>query len=198
MRLNQTARVWAPGLSTARWLALSCFLAASTGPNDRPLTDSKSIASKPEPAARPAPIDDLFYTRNVFGAAWSPDGKEVLFTTDISDRFNLWKVSASGGWPIQLTQSDDVQSDAVWSPDGKWIVYQQDQAGNELYDLYAIPANGGEPVNLTNTPAIRELGPSWSHDGSTIAFAYKPKNGTSYDVALLDWKTRKVRKLTNE
>jgi len=173
-------------------------MAASTGPDDRPLTDPKSVVSASNPAARPAPIDDLYYTHSVFGAAWSPDGQQIVFTTDISGRSNLWKVRASGGWPIQLTQSDDRQYNAVWSPDGKWIVYQQDRAGNELWDLYAIPSEGGEPLNLTNTPAIREQDPHWSHDGSTIAFAYKPKEGSQYDIALLDWSTRKVHKLTNE
>lgn len=173
-------------------------VAASTGPDDRPLTDPKSVVSVSNLAARPAPIDDLYYTRSVFGAAWSPDGQQIVFTTDISGRSNLWKVRASGGWPIQLTQSDDRQYNAVWSPDGKWIVYQQDRAGNELWDLYAIPSDGGEPLNLTNTPAIREQDPHWSHDGSTIAFSYKPKDGTQYDIALLDWSTRKVHKLTNE
>jgi dipeptidyl aminopeptidase/acylaminoacyl peptidase len=173
-------------------------LAASTGPDDRPLTDPKSVVSESNPAARPAPIDDLYYTRSVFGAAWSPDGQQIVFTTDISGRSNLWKVRASGGWPIQLTQSDDRQYSAVWSPDGKWIVYQQDRAGDELWDLYAIPSAGGEPLNLTNTPTIREQDPHWSHDGRTIAFAYKPKDGSQYDIALLDWSTRKVHKLTNE
>jgi dipeptidyl aminopeptidase/acylaminoacyl peptidase len=173
-------------------------LAASTGPDDRPLTDPKSVVSQSNPAARPAPIDDLYYTRSVFGAAWSPDGQQIVFTSDMSGRSNLWKVRASGGWPIQLTQSDDRQYGAVWSPDGKWIVYQQDRAGDELWDLYAIPSEGGEPQNLTNTPAIREQDPHWSHDGRTIAFAYKPKDGSQYDIALLDWATRKVRKLTNE
>jgi Tol biopolymer transport system component len=185
-----------------RWLAISFFLCApllaATGPDDRPITDPHSVMSASDAAARPAPVDDLYYTRNVFGPAWSPDGQQIVFTTDISGRFNLWKVRASGGWPVQLTQSDDVQSGAVWSPDGKWIVYQQDHAGNELYDLYAIPADGGDPVNLTNTPAIREQGPRWSHDGKTVAFAYKPKQGTQYDIALLDWATRKVHRLTNE
>ena len=173
-------------------------LAGSTGPDDRPLTNPMSVVSASNSAARPAPVDDLYYTRSVFGAAWSPDGQQILFTSDVSGRFNLWKVRASGGWPIQLTQSDDVQSSAVWSPDGKWIVYQQDHAGNELYDLYAIPSDGGESANLTNTPAIREQDPHWSHGGNTIAFAYKTKDGSQYDIALLDWSTRKVHKLTNE
>jgi len=174
------------------------LLTGSTGPDDRPLTDPKSVVSASNPASRPVPIDDLYYTRSVFGAAWSPDGQQIAFTSDISGRSNLWKVRASGGWPIQLSQSDDRQYSAVWSPDGKWIVYQQDHAGDELWDLYAIPSDGGEAVNLTNTPAIREQDPHWSHDGTTIAFAYKTKDGSQYDIALLDWSTRKVHKLTNE
>jgi dipeptidyl aminopeptidase/acylaminoacyl peptidase len=186
------------GLFVILCWSLCARLGASTGPDDRPLTDPKSVVSASNPAARPAPVDDLYYTRIVFGAAWSPDGQQIVFTTDISSRPNLWKVRASGGWPIQLVQSDDRQYGAVWSPNGKWIVYQQDRAGNELWDLYAIPSDGGEPVNLTNTPDIREQDPHWSHDGSTIAFAYKPKDATQYDIALLDWSTRKVHKLTNE
>ena len=181
---------------------LGCGLYASdrvaTGPDDRVPTDPKSVVSANNPEARPAPFDDLFYTRNVFGAAWSPDGQQIVFTTDMSGRFNLWKVRSSGGWPIQLTQSDDRQYSAVWSPDGKWIVYQQDQAGNELWDLFAVPSDGGAPVNLTNTPDIREEDPHWSHDGRTIAFSRKPKEGTQYDIALLDWSTRQVRTLTHE
>lgn len=173
-------------------------LLASTGPGDRPLTDPKSVVSPSNGAARPAPLDDLYYTRRTFDAAWSPDGQEIVFTTDISGRFNLWKVRASGGWPIQLTQSDDRQYNAVWSPDGKWIVYQQDHEGDELWDLYAIPSDGGEATNLTKTPTVREQDPHWSHDGRTIAFVYKPKDSTQYDIALLDWNTRKVHKLTNE
>jgi hypothetical protein len=89
-------------------------LAASTGPDDRPLTDPKSVVSASNAAARPAPIDDLYYTRSVFAAAWSPDGKQIVFVSDLAGRTNLWKVSASGGWPIQLTQSDDRQYSPVW------------------------------------------------------------------------------------
>ena len=173
-------------------------LAASTGPDDRPLTDPKSVVSASNSGARPAPIDDLYYTRSVFGASWSPDGRQISFVSDIAGRSNLWKVSASGGWPVQLTQSDDRQYSPVWSPDGKWIVYEQDHGGDELWDLYAVPSDGGEIINLTNTPAVREQDPVWSHDGRTIAFDYKAKEGSQYDVALLDWKTRKVQLLTHE
>jgi dipeptidyl aminopeptidase/acylaminoacyl peptidase len=186
------------GLLVVVWCSRYALSASSLGPDNRQLTDPRWVTSAPNPAAQPAPIDDLYYTRNLFGGAWSPDGRQIVFTTDISGRLNLWKVRASGGWPIQLTQSDDRQYKAIWSPDGKWIVYQQDDAGNELWDLFAVPSDGGTPINLTNTPAISELDPQWSHDGSTIAFAYKGKEESQYDIALLDWTTRRVHKLTTE
>ena len=31
-----------------------------------------------------------------------------------------------------------------------------------------------------------------------LAIAYRPKTSSNVDIALLDWKTKKVRKLTNE
>jgi dipeptidyl aminopeptidase/acylaminoacyl peptidase len=175
-----------------------CSMAQSSGPDARPITDAKAIVSASDPNARPIPIDDLYFTRSVSSASWSPDGKEILFTTDISGRSNLWKVNADGGWPIQLTQSDERQYSGTWSPDGKWILFQQDSAGNELWDIFAIPSEGGEAINLTNTPEIREENPRWSPDGKTLALNHKPKEATVYNVALMDWPTRKVTLLTHE
>jgi dipeptidyl aminopeptidase/acylaminoacyl peptidase len=179
-------------------LIAALTLMASSGPDDRQVTDPTSVKSVSNPQARAIPIDDLFFTRNVSGPSWSPDGKEIVFTTNLTGRYNLWKVAASGGWPIQLSQSDDREFGAVWSPDGKWIVYQQDRGGQEYYDLFAIPSAGGEAVNLTSTPDISETNARFSPDGSMLALSYKPKTSSTPDVALLDWQTRRVRNLTRE
>ena len=116
----------------------------------------------------------------------------------MSGRSNLWKVTSSGGWPIQLTQSDERQTGGTWSPDGKWIVFQQDVAGNEIWDVFAVPSDGGEVVNLTSTREVREESPRWSPDGKSIALNIKPSESTSYDLAVLDWATRRVTNLTRE
>jgi dipeptidyl aminopeptidase/acylaminoacyl peptidase len=170
----------------------------ASGPADRRPTDPKSITSPVSAGARSVPIDDLFYSRRIFSQAWSPDGKQIVMSTNFTGRFNLWKVNAAGGWPIQLLQSDDRQSFPLWSPDGKWIIYQQDSGGNEMSDLYAVPANGGQPVNLTNTPHISEDYPWFSRDGSMLAYTVKREDSSTSNIAVMDWATRKQRLITDE
>ena len=179
-------------------LALSGLSTAVSGPNDRQPTDPKSVTSVSSPNATPVAVEDLYVTRLIGSAALSPDGAEVAVTTNLTGRTNLWKMSAAGSWPVQLMYSDDRQAEPVWSPDSRWIAYSQDKGGNELWDIYVISRDGGSPTNLTDTPDIREDHPVWSHDGKSIACEIKPKQAPSYDLAIIDVATHKLRKLTEE
>jgi dipeptidyl aminopeptidase/acylaminoacyl peptidase len=167
-------------------------------PEERAVSDPQSIASVKNDRARPVPIDDLYFTRTITNGAWSPDGKEVVFTTNLTGRLNLWKVAAAGGWPVQLAVSDDRQMRGMWTPDGKWILWQQDRGGNEQWDVYAIPAAGGAPVNITATPDISESDALPSPDSTRLAIAYKPKSASVTDIGVLDLTTHAVRNLTND
>lgn len=70
--------------------------------------------------------------------------------------------------------------------------------GGELFDIFAVPSEGGEPVNLTQSPDISEREARWSPDGNSIAISYRAKTAASSDIALLDWTSHKIRKLTDE
>ncbi len=174
------------------------LVAAVKSPDERPITKPTSLNSRSNPQAGPIGIDDLFYTRAVSGPSWSPDGREIVFTTNLTGRLNLWKVSADGGWPVQLSQSDDRETQASWSPDGKWIVYQQDFGGGEYYDLFAMPSKGGEAINLTGTKDVSETSALWSPDGKSLAFARKLKSSAGANVAVMNWPTHEIAQLTHE
>src|SRR5882757_3822064 len=103
--------------SAALLLALASLLFVfARSPEERLITDPATITSPRNAGAHPIPIDDLFFSRNITDPAWSPDGKEIVFTTNLTGRMNLWKVAAGGGWPVQLSVSDDRQLNSMFSP----------------------------------------------------------------------------------
>jgi len=182
-------------------LALASSLQAAPvlkGPPARALTDPKSLSSPVLEGAAAVPIADLFYVRNSLDAVWSRDSKSFIVSTNLTGRFNLWSVSASGAFPTQLTQSDDRQMGIATSPDGKWVVFQSDRGGAEIFDLYAVPTAGGAVVNLTHSDDVSETGAVFSRDSRLIAFDHRLKTGASANVAVMDFATRTVRVLTHE
>jgi len=173
-------------------------LAGQTLPAPQAITDPKQIASKPNAQVEPRglTIEKLYMTRQVGRPTWSPDGKSIAFISNMSGRNNLWLVPAEGGWPVQLTVSDQRQSSPAWSPDGKWIAYQSDYDGDEQWDIFLVSPKTGKVVNLTSTREIAEMDPIWSPDGRYLAYLVKPKTSAAHEIDIYDTLMREVRHLT--
>ena len=170
---------------------------AQTLPVPKAITDPKQVTSKPNAEVeRTLTIEKLYMTRQIGGTDWSPDGKTIVFVSNISGRNNLWLVPASGGWPTQLTVSDQRQSQPAWSPDGKWIAYQSDYDGDEQWDIFMVSPKTGQVVNLTNTRTVAELGPKWSPDSRYLAYMVKPKTSSVYEIDVFDKVLRETKHLT--
>ena len=172
--------------------------AAQTLPSPQAVTDPKKISSTPNAQIEPRSltIEKLYMTRQVGRATWSPDGKSIAFISNMSGRNNLWLVPAEGGWPVQLTVSDQRQTAPAWSPDGKWIAYQSDYDGDEQWDIFLVSPKTGKVVNLTQTREIAELNPTWSPDGRYLAYEVKPKSSAAYEIDIYDMVLREVKHLT--
>ncbi|HYX46608.1 MAG TPA: S9 family peptidase [Sphingomicrobium sp.] len=164
----------------------------------RPLTDPKSLTSPADLQAAPVPIDDLVFSRGALDAAWSADGRQMFVSTNLTGRYNIWRMDSSGSWPVQLTQSEDNQGGFAVSPDGRTLYYTQDKGGNEQYDIYAVPTVGGAPKNLTNTPDLREDSLLIAPDGRSMALSTKKSSEGEVNLAVMDMVSGRVRALTQE
>jgi Tol biopolymer transport system component len=172
--------------------------AGQTLPAPQAITDPKKVASKPNAQVEPRSltIEKLYMTRQVGRPSWSPDGKSIAFVSNMSGRNNIWLVPAEGGWPVQLTVSDQRQNAPAWSPDGKWIAYQSDYDGDEQWDIFLVSPKTGKVVNLTGTREISETDPTWSPDGRYLAYLVKPKTSAAVEIDIYDTVMREVKHLT--
>ena len=181
-------------------VAYMSTMAASQIAPPKAITDPKQIAAKPdadvEQGEESLSLQRLYMTRQVGATAWSPDGKTIVFVSNLSGRNNLWLVPAEGGWPTQLTVSDQRQTHPAWSPDGKWIAYQSDYDGDEQWDIFFVSPKTGQVANVTKTREISEENPTWSPDGRYLAYMVKAKTSSSYEIDVFDTLMRETKHLT--
>ncbi len=174
---------------TALLLASAPLVTPATGQvksPDRPVTDPKSLSSQENTAAATIPVEDIGITRSLGGVAWSADGKAIFIATNLTGRTNIWRTDTAGSWPVQLTQSEESQSGLATSRDGKWVYFEQDKGGNEYTDIFRVPASGGKPVNLTNTPDRSETSMVVAPEGGMIALVTKLKTEGQSNIAVMD------------
>jgi dipeptidyl aminopeptidase/acylaminoacyl peptidase len=125
-------------------------------------------------------------------AAWSPDGKRLVFASarhdgrDEDDARDVWVVDATGGDLQKLTETGGPVALPAFSTDGRRVAYLGRRPLNEIgrnLRLYTVPAAGGVPACLTpdldrSCPANVHL--MWSPDGEWVTFSIEDRG----DLAL--------------
>ena len=98
----------------------------------------------------------------------SPDGKTIVISDQSQEdrKSRIYTLPATGGVPQLLTKAAPSYWHG-WSPDGKTLAYCAQRAGE--YDIYTIPAAGGEETRLTTARGLDD-GPDYSPDGQFIYF----------------------------
>jgi TolB protein len=98
----------------------------------------------------------------------SPDGTQLAISDQSQgeQKSLVYVLPAGGGTPKRVTERGPSYWHG-WSPDGKTLAFVGERNGE--FDVYTIPANGGEESRLTTAPGLDD-GPEYSPDGKYIYF----------------------------
>ena len=101
--------------------------------------------------------------------SWSPDGKRIVFNSNLTAQHTMYIVDVDGSGLVDLSSvGEGWQVD--WSPDGRSILFasgrDQDEPGYD--DIYVMRPDGSGVKRLTHN---RGYTPAWSPDGRYIVFS---------------------------
>ncbi len=119
-------------------------------------------------------------TRSATSPTFSPDGRTVAFLTDITGVAQLWRVPVEGGWPEQLTFTDDRVMQALYAHRSDDIVFAMDNGGDERQQIYRL-RNGDVTEIAVNAAVMHSLG-VLSPDDRQVAFSSNGRNPAHFDV----------------
>lgn len=142
-----------------------------------------------------------------YAPAWSPvpervegtntaTNARIAFASHRDGNTDIYSMHADGSNPIRLTTHAAVDDSPAWSPDGTQIAFVSHRDGNpEIYIMPVppdMPTASGEGnasiedkvVRLTQN-AVADGSPSWSPDGTKIAFSsFRSENHDIYVMNL--------------
>jgi len=116
----------------------------------------------------PQTIDTGFATRCNNDHGISPDGTQLAISDGSQEEHKsvVYIVPFSGGVPRRITKNSPSYWHG-WSPDGTTLAFVGQR--NDDFDIYAIPAAGGDEKRLTTAKGLDD-GPEYSPDGKFIYF----------------------------
>lgn len=87
---------------------------------------------------------------------WAKDGKSILFHSNRTGRYHIFRQSLDAENPEQLGQGSDEQRAPQMSPDGSWILYWSGIPGDvnpaPRKQLMRVSTGGGSPLTILEVP----------------------------------------------
>ena len=128
--------------------------------------------------------------------SYSPDGKQIVFTSDRAGNPDIYVMNADGSHVRRLTNKPGYDGGPFFSPDGKRIIFRADRHHDDFLQLFVMNADGSGERQLTRDSEVVNWAPYWLPDGHSVVYATSIHGHRNYEVYLLNIETGKYQRVT--
>ncbi|WP_251358612.1 amidohydrolase family protein [Kangiella sp. TOML190] len=120
---------------------------------------------------------------------FSPDGKQLSFTSDQGGGDNIWVMDSDGSDAYQVTKEQfRLLNNAVWSPDGNYLAARKHFTGTRSLgagEIWLYHKSGGNGIKLNKRPnEQKDLGePAFTADGQYVLFSRDSTPGRFFEYS---------------
>jgi serine/threonine protein kinase len=101
----------------------------------------------------------------------TPDGKYIVFNSNRTGNFSIWRMNADGTNPVQLTNAPGaVDSQLQISKDARNVVFMRQTTDGGRTRLMKVSIDGGEAAAIIPEDTRSEFFPRISPDGKLLAY----------------------------
>jgi serine/threonine-protein kinase len=148
---------------------------------------SANVRSVKIPASPPGSLDSAVAVtsgnQTVEGVRVSPDGRFLVYDSDLSGNSDIYRVSLDRGEPERLTSSRLDEFRGTISPNGKELTYHSFQTGSR--NVFMMPVGGGPVQQLTFSRAQLSMA-NWSPDGTALTL-FDMETGDVFVMRRNEW-----------
>lgn len=134
-------------------------------------------------------VEQFFRTFAIETFAVSPDEGQLVFSTNLSGKFDLWAMDLPNAFPYPLTFNGQSCHAVKYDKRGRFLVVAFDKDGDENAQLYALQPKGGELLPLCVKEGHRHMGPILSEDGKRLYYTSTKEDATYLSALCCDLNT---------
>jgi serine/threonine-protein kinase len=141
------------------------------------------------------PLDDTsLYAQLEADLPFSANKQERMVVRG-EGQLDLWRANLVTSQELRVTSTGKPEYDAAWSPVDNRIAYVSEETGNG--DIYMLNLDGSAVERLTVNTDNFDKHPTWSPDGTKIAFWSDMGFNKTRQIWLIDLSTRNLRSLSD-
>ncbi|WP_041054464.1 S9 family peptidase [Jeotgalibacillus campisalis] len=136
-------------------------------------------------------VENFFQTFGIQSFAVNPDESQLVFSTNLNGKYNLWAMDLPNTFPYPLSFHNQSCFEIKYDKKGHYLLAVIDQDGDENGQVYALHPAGGDLMPIRTHEGAQHMMLNLSDDGKRVYYTSNKDDKTFLKAYCYDLETEK-------